>query len=479
MTRRDWYGLAVASPVTDPFDRVPEVMPRRRRVGRARSATATEWLRANLIAFDERRSSPLTNLGTLGSAGNATATGTRRLVNNETGAVVWVSGVSGNGLSTTALTMTGATSLQVDFDITPDALTTGGTKQLAGQFSGSAGNRGWQLYASTTLMGFFFSADGTATTGNPICAYSTLGFGAGRIRGRVIWRANNGSGNWDVRWYTLTAEGAATLVETDTGSGTSSIFNSTQAVEIGGRVGFVTDNFPMVVHSVNISVDGVLQRGIDPSVLTDEGASSFTATTGQTVTINRGTGAAYKTATVLPGSAKRLFNGTSSDFLAMADVADIGAGDSCSVWALVRQWATPVSNGRYWSKWDGSSGAGWHLSSNGTALTVNGYVDDGPDSATAVTPAMTAGGLSLIGFTLDRSTNLLTPYMNGTAGTAVSASSIGDLTNTEILYYGRNAANNANQAHESPLRGIYPGALTAAQWAALRDALLVPERAAA
>lgn len=33
------------------------------------SAQLDQWLRANLIAFDERRPNPLANLGSLGAAG--------------------------------------------------------------------------------------------------------------------------------------------------------------------------------------------------------------------------------------------------------------------------------------------------------------------------------------------------------------------------------------------------------------------------
>lgn len=448
------------------------------------SAQLDQWLRANLIAFDERRSSPLTNLGTLGAAGDATATGTRRLVNTGSGAVVQLPGVIGNFLSVPAaaggpLDITGPIFIGAEVALTDWTPSTRQT--IAAKWNGSLPGSSWQFAVNTSagpdtagaLQFRWYSASNVLTT------VSTGLTAVGAVDGS--WRfVGIDLGASAAQFYTSDDGATWTPLGSPVATaGVPDIASNSTDIRFGQR-----DTEPMgggvrrgIIRAGGIGGTTVLD--IDPSVLTDDGATSFTATTGQTVTINRGTGAAYKTATVLPGSAKRLFNGTSSDFLAMGDVADIGAGDSCSVWALVRQWATPVSNGRYWSKWDGSSGAGWHLSSNGTALTVNGYVDDGPDSATAVTPAMTAGGLSLIGFTLDRSTNLLTPYMNGTAGTAVSASSIGDLTNTEILYYGRNAANNANQAHESPLRGIYPGALTAAQWAAFRDALLVPERAAA
>lgn len=452
------------------------------------SAQLDQWLRANLIAFDERRSSPLTNLGTLGAAGNATATGTRRLVNTGTKAFVWLPGVASNFLSVAdPAELAGATELDVSVALLDEDWSPGSNQILVCQSTnGGAANTSFQFYLTSTGFLGFTTSDGAAVTTVFSSAAVPLADGtAGCLRFK--WRASDGR----VQFLTKSSTADAALADaalttgwsqlgTDQTGRTTPLANVSSVLSVGAYAGG-TLPLSATVYGGHFAttIDGAPFLTIDPSVLTDEGATSFTATTGQTVTINRGTGAAYKTATVLPGSAKRLFNGTSSDFLAMADVADIGAGDSCSVWALVRQWATPVSNGRYWSKWDGSSGAGWHLSSNGTALTVNGYVDDGPDSATATSAAMTGGGLSLIGFTLDRGTNLLTPYLNGTAGTAVSASSIGDLTNTEILYYGRNAANNANQAHESPLRGIYPGALTAAQWAALRDALLVPERAAA
>ena len=445
------------------------------------SAQLDQWLRANLIAFDERRSSPLTNLGTLGAAGDATATGTKRLANTGTKAFVWLPGVTGNSLSVAdPPQLAGATELDVSVPLLDEDWSPGANLILVGQSTnGSAANTSALFYLSAAGNLVLVTSDGTSTTAAVSSAVVPLVDGTvGCLR--ATWRASDGR----VQFFTKTSTADAALADAALTTGwtqlgtnqtgrTTPLANVTTVLSVGAY-GSGANALSATLYGAHVAttIDGAPFLTVDPSVLTDEGATSFTATTGQPVTINRGTGAAYKTATVLPGSAKRLFNGTSSDFLAMADVADIGAGDSCSVWALVRQWATPVSNGRYWSKWDGSSGAGWHLSSNGTALTVNGYVDDGPDSATATSAAMTGGGLSLIGFTLDRGTNLLTPYLNGTAGTAVSASSIGDLTNTEILYYGRNAANNANQAHESLLRGVYPGALTAAEWAELQRAVL-------
>jgi len=431
-----------------------------------------------VVAFDERRASPASNVGTLGSAGDVTWTGTKRLVADTT-AFVYLPGVSGNGLTVADdATFHPSSSFQVDFDLTPDALTTGSTKTIVSQYSAAGGNRTHQMVADTTALTFLWSADGTATAASASVLYSTLGFTNGTpVRGRMIWRANNGSGNYDVRWYTVDSAGTATLVETDTGAGTSSFYNSTANVEVGGRSGLLTDFFPTAVHKVSLTVDGTLRLNIDTSVLTDESATSFTATTGQTVTINRSTGATYKTEVVVPGRPSRILNGT-SDYGEVADNAslDFGASDSFTVWALIRTWATFGTNDSIVAKKANTTDttAGWSIGNGpSTAAQVRAEIGDGTNGVGCTTSASrTSGALTMVSLVRSVAADTIAAGIDGTLATPVTDTTTGSLANSEVVRFGRLSGAGTEY---TPMRvyawGIYPGVMTATQLATLKTEL--------
>jgi hypothetical protein len=428
-----------------------------------------------LVAFDERRANPSANLGTLGSAGDVVWTGTRVLT-PLTAAFVFLPEVAGNRLTVPdSGDFSPSDSLQIDWDFTPAALGTVATRNLVSHW-GASGNRAWRLVTTGTVVSFAWSADGAATVSSPTVLYATLGLVNGtRNRGRMIWRANNGSGNWDVRWYTVAADGTATLVETDTGSGTSSIFNSSAVIEIGSEGGSGA-GVPASgdIHDIALTVDTVQELDVDTSVLTDMTATSFTATTGQTVTINRSTGATYKTEVVLPGIPSRILNGT-SDYGEVADLAglDFGASDSFTVWALVQQWPNYNRGEMVYKRTTAALGVGYGLFnwddgndyfriSDGT-VGVQDLQTRGADAT---------GGLRLVAGVRDVTADTINVFQNGTATTATTDTTTGSLANALALRFGAAVSGPTRFTGRLFAWGIHPYAMTSAQLTALRTALI-------
>lgn len=418
--------------------------------------------------------------------GDATATGTVRVVGADV-AYVWLPGVLGNNLSVSTsseLNITG--DLEIVARIAAIDWTAAAGQVIVAKEQ-TTSQRSYRAYIDTAgRPALAWSANGSTIAG-AVAAGSTppwvdgtyywikwmidVDDGADGHQLRFFWAADQAAE--PTAWTQLTAPAA--------GSGTTSIFASTSQVDVGSRFAGWAEVFGGSVRRVIVrnGIGGSTVLDIDTSVLTDEGATSFTATTGQPVSINRGTSTGYRTEVVLPGSGSRLFNGT-ADFLEVADNAALRFGTtSGTVWALMRQWATPVSSGPIVTKRDlTGSLPGWTLSNFGAAATLAANIDDGPTQLSRADLALTYGALDLVGFIVDRSAQTFRLVVDGTFGATTSTAAMGDISSTVPVRVFRTNAS-GYQHGRLYAWGIYPGALTAAQWAALRDALLVPERVAA
>jgi hypothetical protein len=232
------------------------------------------------------------------------------------------------------------------------------------------------------------------------------------------------------------------------------------------------------MHSVVVKVNGSTVVDVDTSVLTDEGATSFLATTGQTVTINRSTGATYKTEVVVPGTGSRLFNGT-SDFGEVPDLAglDFDASTSFTVFALVRAWATFGTNDALVAKKASNTDTvqGWKLGAGpSTAAQVRAEIGDGTNGAGCTTSASrTSGALVLASLIRNVTADTITAAIDGTLATPVTDTTTGTLANSEVVRVGRLSGAGTEY---TPMRvyawGVFPGALTSAELTALRTALI-------
>ena len=443
-------------------------------------------LSAALVAFDERRATPTANLGTLGSAGDVVWTGTRVLT-PASQAYVELPGVVGNNM-----TVPDAAAVDITGDVChiwhvqPADITPAALSALGAKFSPTAGNQSWYAAINTTgvILYLWVDSGGTARSATSTAALSANGYTDNQaLHIALTHDVDNGASGNSVRFWTSPDGTTWTqLGSTVTQAFTTSIFNSAAVVEIGSRSTNTASPLQGDVFRYRMN-DGIGASGavstanvvldVDTSVLTDMAATSFTATTGQTVTINRSTGATYKAEVVLPGIPSRILNGT-SDFGEVADLAalDFGASDSFTVWALVQQWGTPNNNGVYVNK-GVSTGARWSLASNGTALGVLGFVNDGTNQAVDTSSTYAAGSLVLAAMRLNRADSTLAALRDGNLDSAATAAgSIGALSNSTGPRVGITGASATPQHFRLFAWGIHPYAMTSGQLTALRTALI-------
>ena len=436
-----------------------------------------------LVAFDERRADPTVNLGTLGSAGDVAYTGTVRLAPSST-AYVRLPGVGGNNLSVpdeVALDITG------DIEIVRRVAMADWTPAVAGQAllnkgsgSGTGGGYSVEITPGGAMALRWHDSGGTLRTRTS----SAVIPGAVAVNGTALWLkwtldVDNGASGHDVRfWYAADQSSEPSswtqLGTTSTTAGVTNIAANAQPLLIGTANPLYALDLNAVEYRaiVRNGIGGSTALDVDTSVLTDEGATSFTATTGQTVTINRSTGATYKTEVVVPNTGSRLFNGT-SDFGEVADLAglDFGASDSFTVFALVRQWGVSTTQTIVAKRQGGAtSDTGYRLDlSSGTARW---WFADGT-ALSLSSRAVTAGALDLTAGVRDVTADTLTTFVNGSGGTPVTDTTTGSLANAFTLRVGRLSGFGATYwSGRLYAWGVFPGALTSAQLTALRTALI-------
>jgi len=329
-----------------------------------------------LLWIDAQRSSvssgALTNLGTAGSAYNARFGSTTGVDSFDPALLahtgtnyLYLPGVANNGASVlNRAAYIPASSLQIDWDFTPYDLSV--AEQSLVTLFGIASNRGWRLSLGTSSLALLWSTDGgDVNVGSQSVNFTTMGIATGvRTRGRVILRFNNGSGNYDVRWYTVNSLGTATLVETDTGVGTTSIFSSTQNLEIGTRTGLGVP-INAAIYKTSVTVDGVLQLDADFTTGITSGAqTTFTESSANaaTVTINRATSGRKSVAVVRP----ILLFGTDDYMEVVYDPENAYVRTLSAVGAVQSPYASYVTG-------TATAGTTTTLTDTTKAWTVNGY----------------------------------------------------------------------------------------------------------
>jgi len=179
-------------------------------------------------------------------------------------------------------------------------------------------------------------------------------------------------------------------------------------------------------------------------------------------TVNRST-AGRKSSLVIRN--KWLFG--TDDYMEVADNAllNMDASQSFTVLAVVRQWATPTSSGRYVNK-RGSTGTGWNLQVNGVTQAATFFAQDADAiSFNANSPASVDGDMRI--FTGVRSVRSNTAYMNNTSGTT-STTSTADHTVAQPMRIGsRSESVNNVQDFELLAVAVFRRALTATEIAAI------------
>lgn len=157
---------------------------------------------------------------------------------------------------------------------------------------GAAGNYSWvlRIASSTGIPNLFWSNDGTTILSAAATVAPTITDGSA-LWIRATLDVDNGASGKDVKFFTSTNGTTWTqLGSTVTTASTTSIFASNATV-IFGASSISTTNTSGKVFRAQIynGIDGTKVLDVDTSVITAGSQTSFTAATGQTVTINRST----------------------------------------------------------------------------------------------------------------------------------------------------------------------------------------------
>lgn len=413
----------------------------------------------------------ITNLGTGGTDLNAVNGSTSGADSNDSKFLDW-NGENYIYAVTTAMTVPdevafAVTDLDVRVRIEMDTWSTGAAQGVAGQW-GSAGNQAWNLrLGSGGGLTLQWTADGSTL----VSANSTVAPtypASGPIWLRYVLDVNNG-GVYNVLFYTAPDSRTeptswTQLGSTVVGGAATSIFNSTDVVRFGSAGAAVATG---ALHRLIIKngIDGTSVLDVDTSIITSGAATSLTALTGQTVTISRPTSGRKTVAVVSP---VHLFG--SDDYWEIADNAllDFSASDSFTVIAVVRQWATAVSNGVYVGKAEstGASNTGYLLYRTSSAYPQI-FVCDGTLTDTQAVVVTPSGALEVLAGVRNRSAVTLATYSNSTT-TSASDTVTGSLSNAFGLRVGRRAgAGTGYQDFELLAVAVFRRALSATEIASI------------
>jgi hypothetical protein len=335
--------------------------------------------------------------------------------------------------------------------------------------AGAAGQRSYGMSVTTAgLLKLFWSANGT----DYITKTSTLAVGS--VDGTAKWiRAtldvDNGSSGNDVKFYT--SDDGSTWVQLGTTvvtAGVTSIFSSTAPIEIGSVSGGTLPMSGRVFRTqVFNEIEGVsvFDANINVNVPTASGnVNSFTATTGGTVTVNR-SGTDIRTAIItysgyLQPNSEVIQPSTYS-------LLDFGATESFTVVAVTRQTNYTASQ-TIISKKAGTANSdiGWLIrNSTSTPAVSMASISDGTVAVDAVSAASRADrGLSVVSIVRNTSTDVVTSYVNGTAGTPLSDTTTTTLSTSQAMRVGRLAGTGTGYSDMEFIAGaVFRRALTATE----------------
>ncbi len=263
------------------------------------------------IAKTSEQVNILTNLGAAGSLLPTTVGSSLAADSNDpkfldhTGTnYVYLPGVAANYLSvpdSAALDITG--DIDIRLQVACDDWTPASNSMLASKFITTGNQRSWRLVllASGTLR-FAYTTDGSATEINKDCTVVN-GLTDGSVKWiRVTLDVDNGSSQNETKFFTSDNGTTWTqLGSTITTAGTTSIFASTAPVELGSNDGGNSPSTAKIYRAQILNgIGGTTVLDVDTSVITTGAATSFTAVTGQTVTINRSTSGRKSVAVTQP-----------------------------------------------------------------------------------------------------------------------------------------------------------------------------------
>jgi TolB-like protein len=290
---------------------------------------------------------------------------------------------------------------------------------------------------------------------------------------KVTLDVDNGASGNDVKfWYAADQATEPTswtqLGTTQTTAGTTSLFNSTISVVIGDRAAASTPIAGKYRKAIiRNSIDGTKVLDVDTSVIGSGSATTFSALTGQTVTINRST-TGKKTSVV---TAPLWLFGT-DDYMAVSDndLIDFDATQDFTLFAVTRTFTSAGSGNRaiLAKQVSAANQAGYVLINNMRQTNIQIR-----DSSTLVQDSsgtgIADGSLMISTGVVSRSTTTETAY-DGTAtnGGASISTVTGSLSNALSFVIGR-YSNETNSDMEFVAAAIFRRALTASEVSTLTN----------
>ena len=382
---------------------------------------------------------------------------------------VYLPGVAGNYTSapdSAALDITG--DVEIVCRVALDDWTPATAQAFVGKWTTGTNQRSYNLQITGTSFTLMASSDGLNNGASEQCAVT---FSA-PVDGNTYWiKATRAVGSGLCSFFyapdQATEPTSWTSVGTNTMTYTGSIFSGSGIIEVGS-VGQGA-SFPLAGRIYR----GIVRDGIGGTTvfdanfttgITSGSQATFTESSSNaaTVTINRGTAGRKAVAVTRP---VWLFG--TDDYMEVADNAllNMDASQSFTVVAVVRQWATPANFGRYVSK---SSGNGWQILTNGTALRGYMTITDGTTSSTAL-PAglMTSGTLTALSGVVNTSDVTVKTYTSNVVASTADAT-LGTLANTSVMRIGADGGGGGSyQDMELLAVAVFRRALTATEIATI------------
>ena len=410
--------------------------------------SATLWLDASDPGADPQK---LQNKGTGGSALDARFGSTTGVDTNDplllphTGTnYLYLPGASGNNASapdSVALSIMGDIDIQAR--IAPTDWTPSTQGLVAGKWGSTTGNQAYGLFLDTSGTLRFVQYSGAAYNDLP----STVA--TGFTDGEAKWvRATYSASGGTVKFYTAPDASAVPSSWTQLGTTVAGVARTTQdtanALTLGESTTSGSNLLVGAIYRVRIldGYDGAGSVVFDANFTANTNQSSFTESSSNaaTVTINRATSGRKAVMVVRP----TLLFGT-DDYLEVADndLLDFALADDRTLVAVMREHATPIDNGQIISKRDGGgAGAAWALQTT-SAGAVRLFQGDAGVSQNVDTPSVTNGTRSLVASVRNRTSDNVTNYVNGVAGTPATDTLTATSANANPVRIGRSATGGA------------------------------------
>lgn len=292
--------------------------------------------------------------------------------------------------------------------------------------SDSVSQRGVEWRLSTGSMNLALSSNGSSIT--TVVASASIPAGTGWLK--VTWRASDGRCQFFTAADEASEPSSWTQYAGDQTAAVGAIFDNTSVVRFGNRASslnpFTGGVYRMIIRN-GIGGSTVLDINTATDV-TSSAATTFTATSGQTVTVNRSTSGRK---TVLVTRPVWLFG--TDDYFETANHPLLDLSRRFTALAVIRRWTTLGTSDSIMSK-SNASEAGWMLNTGAVGTTPRFLFSDGVNAVIAAAPALSASGVLESIYAVRGATAVV--GINATTGTAVT-DAIATPSNSSAFRIGR------------------------------------------